>query len=215
MLSADKANRRYFREAYRTGKHGWEIEQPSTSAVAFLKLARKRFAGGKLLDIGCGEGRHSFAASHLGFKVTGIDYEALAVNRARQLARMRHVKGVRFQKANVFSLPFPTSSFDVVVDYGCLHHQRKSDWVAYRASVMRVLKPHGFYILSVFSPKFRFFRGQARPWHIANGAYRRCFTRHDIIKLLGRHFEILAMLEEKGDGRGFWHVLMEHSSSVM
>lgn len=209
MLLADEANRRYFREAYRKREHGWETEEPSPYAEAFLRRVRRQVPVGTLLDIGCGEGRHCLAARRLGFKVTGIDYEPLALERARHFAVVRHVGGIRFRKANVFSLPFLRSSFDVVLDYGCLHHQRKSDWTAYRASVLRVLKPHGFYILSVFSPKFCFFRASRRPWHIAFGAYRRCFTQQEISELFGPHFEIPAIVEEQGEGRGFWHVLMK------
>jgi SAM-dependent methyltransferase len=209
MLPADEANRQYFRESYRKREHGWETEEPSPYAVAFLQRVRRQVPAGTLLDIGCGEGRHCFAAWRLGFKVTGIDYEPLALERARHFAVVKHVDGIRFRKANVFSLPFPHSSFDVVLDYGCLHHQRKSDWTAYMASILRVLRPLGFYILSVFSPKFRLFRASRRPWHIAYGAYRRCFTPQEISALFGRYFEILAIAEEQGEGRGFWHVLMK------
>ncbi len=212
MLRADELNRRYFREAYRTGEHGWETQEPSPYALAFLNHVRMQVPGGTLLDLGCGEGRHCFAAQRLGFRVTGIDYEPLALRRARNLARVRHVTGIKFRKADVFSLPFPPRRFDVVLDYGCLHHQKKSDWAAYRKGVVRLIKPQGFYILSVFSPRFRFFLGVRRPWHIAHGAYRRCFTQEEIRGLFGRHFGILTINEEREQGRGFWHVLMRAAS---
>ena len=209
VLSAEEVNRNYFREAYRTGVLGWGTEGPSPCAVAFLERARMQVPGGTLLDAGCGEGRHCFAARGLGFKVTGIDLEPMALNRARCLARRNHVAGIRFLEANVYSLPFPGSAFDVVLDYGCLHHQRKSDWQAYKAEVLRVLKPRGLYILSVFSPRFRFFRAGRRSWHIAHGAYRRCFAPQEISGLFGREFEILELMEEEGEARGFWHALMK------
>ncbi|MBP1599021.1 MAG: putative dependent methyltransferase [Acidobacteria bacterium] len=209
MLRAGEANRRYFHQAYRTGVHGWNALEPSPYAVAFLKRLRTQVHGGMLLDIGCGEGRHCFAARRLGFNVTGIDYEPLALRRARQVALARHVTGIKFRKASVFSLPFPPAAFDVVLDYGCLHHQKKSDWPAYRGSILRVLKSHGYYVLSVFGPKFRFFLGAKRPWHIAHGAYRRCFTPEEISGLFGRDFEILTIKDERGSGGGFWHVLMQ------
>lgn len=208
MQSAQLANRLYFREAYRTGRHGWEAVEPSAHAVSFLKRVRRRVPKGAFLDVGCGEGRHCLAAWRLGFHVTGIDYEPLALARARRSARLAGAAAIGFRKANVFSLPFPHTSFDVVLDYGCLHHQKKSDWSAYKASILRVLKPRGFYILSVFSPAFRFFRHSGRPWHVACGAYRRCFTKQEIEVLFGRQFEFLAVIEERGEGRGFWHVLM-------
>ncbi len=208
MLSADEANRRYFCEAYRTGEHGWATDEPSPSAVAFLKRVKHLVPQRKLLDIGCGEGRHSIEAARLGFKVTAVDYEPLALGRARQFARMNRIRGILFREANVFCLPFPDSDFDVVLDYGCLHHQRKSDWRPYVTSILRVLKPRGFYVLSVFSPEFAFFRGRSKPWHIAQGAYRRCFTREEIIALFGRDFDMLEITHQDGDDGGFWHALM-------
>ena len=95
MLSAREANRRYFRDAYRTGRHGWEVEEPSRHAVRHLRRLTRFVPGGKLLDIGCGEGRHSFAAARLGFKVTGMDFEPLALKRARRYARLKQVSGGR------------------------------------------------------------------------------------------------------------------------
>jgi ubiquinone/menaquinone biosynthesis C-methylase UbiE len=208
VLTAEEANRRYFEAAYRTGQHGWEVETPSPYAMRFLKRLTCLVPGGKLLDIGCGEGRHAIAAGQMGFQVTAVDFEPRALQRARRFAGLQGMKGIKFRRADVFRLPFRDAAFDVALDYGCLHHQRKSDWPAYRASVLRVLKPQGFYVLSVFSPAFRFFRGSRQPWHIAHGAYRRCFTSEDIARLFGSHFEVLEMAEQGGKDGGFWHVRM-------
>jgi SAM-dependent methyltransferase len=206
-LSAKRTNRRYFRDAYRTGRHGWEVEEPSPYAVGFLKRLRRVLPGGKLLDIGCGEGRHAIAASQLGFRVTAVDYEPLALKRARRFAMAKGARGIVFRKLNVLHLPVPRRLFDIVFDYGCLHHQRKTDWPAYRASILRILARDGFFVLSVFSPKFPLFHGGRRKWHIARGSYRRCFTRGDILRLFGREFEPLEIIEENGGRHGFWHVL--------
>jgi len=208
MQTANQANRRYFREAYRTGKHGWAVEEPNPHIVDFLKRLRRLAPGGHLLDIGCGEGRHSIAAAQLGFKVTAIDFEPLALARARRFARIKGARGIVFREASVFRLPFADGRFDIALDCGCLHHQKKSDWAAYKAGILRVLKPEGFYVLSVFSPKFRMFRGRRRSWHIAYGAYRRYFTRKEMVELFGRDFEIVALAEERGGESGFWNALL-------
>ena len=135
------------------------------------------------MDLGCGEGCHAIAAAKLGFRVTAVDYEPLALRRARRFARQAGARGIVFQKADALSLPFSDAGFDIVLDCGCLHHQKKSDWPAYRAGLLRVLKPRGFFVLSVFSPRFYLFRGRRRSWHIAQGAYRRYFTRKDVLEL--------------------------------
>ena len=209
--SADEANRNYFRQAYRTGRHGWGIQEPSPYAVEFLRrlaaLLPKNVPGGRLLDVGCGEGRHAIAAAKLGFQVTAIDFEPLALKRARRFAAQHGAKSTRFQVANMLALPFADSAFDIVLDYGCLHHQKKSAWPAYKANVLRVLKPGGFYVLSVFSPRFYLFHGSRRPWHIAQGAYRRYFTRRDLTRLFAGELRIMELTEEKGEHQGFWHLL--------
>ena len=209
MISAREANRGYFRQAYRTGQHGWAVDVQSPYALEYLRRLKKIVPRGKLLDVGCGEGRHSIAAAKLGFRVTAVDFEPLALKRVRRFARQENANGIRFRQADVLRLPFPNASFDIVLDYGCLHHQRKSDWGAYMSSILRALKPQGYYVLSVFSPRFRLFHGSGRPWHIARGAYRRYFTRGDINALFGPHFEVMRMTEERGEGGGFWHVLMK------
>ncbi len=214
MISAQSANRHYFREAYRTGEHGWAVEEPSPYAVRFLRRVVRVVPGGTLLDVGCGEGRHAIAAAWLGFRVTGVDYEPLALRRARRFATIKQAKGIVFRRADALSLPFAASRFDVVLDYGCLHHQRKSDWPAYMSGVLRVLKPGGFYILSVFGPGFHLLRDSQRPWHIAQGAYRRRFAKDDILALFGRSMDVLAVTKEKGKQTKFWHALMRRRTGA-
>jgi len=206
MLSAAEANRRYFRRSYETGVHGWAVEEPSPYAVTFLKRLARCVPGGSLLDVGCGEGRHAIAAAELGFKVTAIDYEPLALKRAKEFASRQGAKGIVFRKADVLNLPFAEGRFDVVLDYGCLHHQRRADWADYKANVLRVLRPGGFYVLSVFGPRFFLFHGGSRRWHIAQGAFRRRFERQDIAGLFSGDFEIVELKDERE--RSFWHALM-------
>lgn len=210
MPSAAKANRQYFRKAYGTGKHGWAVEDPSPYAARFLARLKRIIPGGRLLDIGCGEGRHAILAARLDFKVTAIDYEPSALKRAQRFAKDKNVREINFRLANVLRFPPQETAFDIVLDYGCLHHQRKADWPSYKASVLRVLSLNGFFILSVFSPKFPLFHGSRKNWHIAQGAYRRYFTRRDILGLFGREFEPLEIIEENGGRHGFWHVLFRH-----
>ncbi|MCX5785198.1 MAG: class I SAM-dependent methyltransferase [Elusimicrobia bacterium] len=205
MISAVKANKNYFREAYRSGLHGWEAE-PSPYALRYLGRLRKKLPGAALLDLGCGEGRHAVAAARLGLRVIAVDTEPGALKRAKAKARAAGVTGLRFLKADALALPFARGSFDIILDFGCLHHQRKTDWPAYKRSILRALKPGGFLILSVFSPRFRFFKGTNRDWHIARGAYRRCFSKKDFPALFGKDFMVLSLTEAPN---GFWHALLE------
>ncbi len=210
MISAAKANKNYFKEAYRSGKHGWEAE-PSPYTLRFLDRLKKKLPGARLLDLGCGEGRHSVAAARYGFRVTAVDLEPGALERAKTRARAAGVKGLRFFKADALALQFAPECFDIILDFGCLHHQRKADWPGYERSVLRTLKPGGYLILSVFSPRFRFFTETKRDWHIASGAYRRCFSKNDFTALFVKNFRVVSLLE---DQNGFLHAMLERRAKL-
>jgi SAM-dependent methyltransferase len=138
------------------------VETPALEAARVLKRLRRIVGRGRLLDVGCGEGRHAIAAAKMGFKVSGIDFEPRALERARRFARAKRARGIAFRQASVLRLPFAEASFDVVLDFGCLHHQKKSDWPTYRASILWVLAPGGFFVLSVFNRRFGLFGGTRR-----------------------------------------------------
>lgn len=209
MRNAYTENRRYFRQAYETGRHGWQSDEPSPYVAQNLAKVARVAPGGRLLDLGCGEGRHCLVAARMGFMPTGVDYEPLAIQRAQKRAQQAGLLDrVDFVVADIYALPFPRSAFDVLLDYGCLHHQKKSDWSRYQAAVLLMLKPGGHFLLSTFSTAFRTYGPQERSWHLAHGAYRRFFTAEDLHQLFDRDFEFLSLEEERDDVRGFWHALL-------
>jgi len=59
----------------------------------------------KILDVGCGTGRHSIELSKRGYSVTGIDLSESQLQRAKQKASEQSLKIV-FQKHDARNLPF-------------------------------------------------------------------------------------------------------------
>ena len=215
VAGANQLNRLYFRKAYETGIHGWGVEKPSKYAVAYLRrVYRSRDQNSQvMLDLGVGEGRHSIAAAKIGFKVIGADYEPLALTRARKFIKKSGVgQNIRLLKADALQLPFRKESFDVVLDYGCLHHQRKPNWPRYLRNILKVLRPGGHLVLCTFTRNFELFGPEGlkteRKWHMSFGSYRRWFTRSDIRSLFGNFFEILEIRDDPRDGKGFLFALL-------
>ncbi len=67
----------------------------------------------KILDIGCGTGRHAIELSNRGYSVVGIDLSDSMLSRARQKAAAAGVE-VTFKKADARALPF-SDEFDLVI----------------------------------------------------------------------------------------------------
>jgi len=70
--------------------------------------------GAHLLDVACGSGQLALIAAREGVRVTGVDIAENLIERA-QARSMAEAVPARFQVADAESLPFPDSSFDVVV----------------------------------------------------------------------------------------------------
>ncbi len=52
----------------------------------FVRAQCERLPIGRAVDLACGEGRNTLWLARLGWQATGIDYSAVAVDRARELA---------------------------------------------------------------------------------------------------------------------------------
>jgi len=92
--------------------------------------------GMRILDVACGPGCVSEAATRLGAVTVGVDFSRPMVERAR-----RRSPGLEFLEGNAQQLPFDPGSFDaVVMNFGVMHVPKPE--VAF-SEARRVLRPGG------------------------------------------------------------------------
>lgn len=86
-----------------------------TTYREFLSIEKRalKFARGKILDVGCGAGRHSLYLQKHGLRVTSIDLSPRIV----ELARARGVNDARVVDV-ARRLPFRNGEFDTVILFG-------------------------------------------------------------------------------------------------
>lgn len=73
---------------------------------------------GKLLDLGCGQGRDAIALARLGFSVTGMDYSQVGIDQMNQIGQVENLKLVghvgdiyAFDRFNEFDIILLDSMF--------------------------------------------------------------------------------------------------------
>jgi len=213
-MSLYAQQRRYFEHAYETGEHGWPTTEPTPFVVQSIRklmrqgeLSRK----GRVLDLGCGEGRHTFACAEMGLVAIGLDYQPLAITRARSMPKAKRLRqSCHFLVGDAFHLPFKLETFDLIIDCGCFHHVKKTDTARYLQSVMPLLIPGGHFILSCFSWRFRHYAGEKRrrDWLVHRGHYDRFFKKPYFYEIFGDRFDVLRIEEEREGLYAFYQVLM-------
>ncbi len=98
----------------------------------------------RVLDAGCGTGRHAYYAAKFGAEVWAIDLGP-AVDVAYRNTRKQHVKVIQ---ADLYHPPFEPESFDFVYSIGVLHHLPQPE-AAFR-NLLRFLRPGGEVLIYLY-----------------------------------------------------------------
>jgi len=122
---------------------------PDTAVESFAGVANpfslgRLKPGERVLDLGSGAGTDSLVAAQMVGEdghVTGIDMTPEMLAKAREAAAQLGARNVEFVEAEAEHLPFPDSSFDVVISNGVIDLIPDKDAVF--SEIFRVLKSGG------------------------------------------------------------------------
>ncbi len=104
----------------------------------------------RVLDVGCGTGQTTRQAARMApdGEVLGVDVSALAIERARNLARAEGLRNVTFECADAQAYSFAQGSFDLAVSrFGTMFFD---DPVAAFGNIGRALRPAGRLVMVVW-----------------------------------------------------------------
>ncbi|WP_027417799.1 class I SAM-dependent methyltransferase [Aneurinibacillus terranovensis] len=140
-----------FQEDYTTlYQHRDELsaQREISSLLQHLPLPRS----GKVLDLCCGDGRHSRALASHGYDVTGVDLSSYLLERAKQKSKEYHIS---FYQYDMREIPF-VNEFDILFNlftsFGYFIEDEEHQKVAQRMA--RALKPSGYLVMDFLNPIF-------------------------------------------------------------
>lgn len=105
----------------------------------------------KILDLGCGYGKHSIYLSQNDFNVTSIDINKQAIEWLEKYIDTNHMSNIEVIKANINDLPFENDYFDGIICSSVIHHQGLKEIRNSISEMYRVLKQNGYIAVDFMS----------------------------------------------------------------
>ena len=120
----------------------------------------------RILDLCCGQGRHSMEIARRGFKnVEGLDRSHYLIQRAKNTAKKEGLN-IRFKEGDARKTPYSTDTFDAVLLLGNSfgYFETSEEDLRVLNEVKRVLKPWGKILLDVTDGAYLKGNYQPRSW---------------------------------------------------
>jgi len=146
--------------------------------------------GSKVLDLGCGTGRHTSAVARLKQVIAiGLDINLADAREAKKRLLYEQELGVQgggvwgILVADVTALPFKDNAFDCVICSEVLEHVPRQDSAIHEAT--RIVRPGKDLVISV--PRFlpeRICWALSEDYHKANNGHIRIYKKKELIKRL-------------------------------
>lgn len=173
-----------------------------TELTYFIKLAQKKNIR-KIIDVGCGCGRHTIYLARNGFKVIAVDISKVALKilrrRIESLDMLNSVKIIRCPISEIKNIKSKG-----IVCTGVLHHEKKINVIKNIKKIIAMLEPNGILYVTIPSKNdVRFLGGEKKSSNVVypvNGPEKMIphfFFDEKDIKRLFRPLQLIYLKERK------------------
>lgn len=138
--------------------------------------------GGRVLEVGCGNGKTAVALAKRGYRVTGMDFSQKAIDICREL-----ILDADFVCASVLNIPFENGSFDGISAFHVLEHLTDDELSKAAEELYRVMKTGGYLLVKSFAEgDMRAGKGIANDDNVirGNGILYHYFTEQELLDKL-------------------------------
>ncbi len=130
------------------GEKGKVFTKPHRDMEDIVNLLKERNAK-RILDLGCGTGRHLIYFANQGFEVYGLDAAINAIEIARKWVAENNLNCNLMIHRMEEKFPYEDSFFDAVISIQVIHHNKIKEIKFTIREIKRVLKPNGLIFITV------------------------------------------------------------------
>lgn len=116
-------------------------EEPASEIYPLLTRWQKQEFN-RLLDLGCGIGRHAVLFAKNGFKVDASDLSQDGIRKLNNIVKQKNLD-ITTKVADMLSLPYKDESFDCLIAFHVVYHAEDAGVKKTISEIKRVLKREG------------------------------------------------------------------------
>ncbi len=107
----------------------------------------------KVLDLGCGIGRHIIFSHSMEMEAYGIDLSENAIEFAKEWAKIEGISNIdaKIKQGDITKMPFEKDFFDFIISHGVLDSMTYENSMNSFKDAARVLKKNGFFYCDLVS----------------------------------------------------------------
>ena len=124
------------------------FEKPHKDFPEFVKLLKTNNTR-RILDLGCGSGRHTVYLTQKGYEVYGTDISETALSITNKWLKSKNLTAELAVHDIAKKLPFKDNYFDAVVSVQVIHHARIGTIKKIIREIKRVLRAGGLVFITV------------------------------------------------------------------
>ncbi|HUV44879.1 MAG TPA: class I SAM-dependent methyltransferase [Dehalococcoidales bacterium] len=132
---------------YRQSPAHQDRKIPHEDVESLHRLFHKNGAR-RVLDLGCGNGRHLVYFASLGYGMYGLDYAPTALRLAGKWLAERRLSA-EMACADMTAIPFRSGSFDAVISFQVINHGTLDDIRRTTGEIHRILRDDGWLFVMV------------------------------------------------------------------
>jgi len=134
----------------------WTESSPPLPVIVDFAKDLKQEGAKRVLDLGCGAGRHSILLAETGFQVVALDVSETALAILAHRLKASSNTNVTLVKHEMWELPFIDGYFDAVIFTNILHHGKLAEIKQVVNEVRRVMRKRALaFVVALSTADFR------------------------------------------------------------
>jgi ubiquinone/menaquinone biosynthesis C-methylase UbiE len=129
----------------------FRMEKPINSVVELSVTFNERGVR-RILDLGCGAGRHLVYLAKRDFEMYGIDVSEAGLRQTQKRLRENRIRA-ELKRSDMTAIDYPDSFFDAVLSVWVIHHSMLSEMRKAISEICRILKKNGLVFLTFQSKR--------------------------------------------------------------